>query len=163
MIKLIATGVWVCLVTMGASYAAILWKSQTQSEEEVEKFFGGLNSVKTSLISVPVIESGAVQGYVLAQFTFTMQADLLRRMSVKPDVYLLDAAFRTIYGGSASDLRGAKKQDLEALTTAIKSSVNARFGEAFVNDVLIEKYNFLPKGEVRDGANLIKMDPKFAQ
>ncbi len=163
MIKLIATGVWVCLVTMGSSYAAILWKSQTQPKEEVEKFFGGLSSVKTSLISVPVIESGAVQGYILAQFTFTMQADLLRRMSVKPDVYLLDAAFRAIYSGNASDLRGAKKQDLEALTSAIKSTVNERFGEVFVNDVLIEKYTFLPKDETRGGANLMKIDPKFAQ
>jgi len=163
MIKLIAIGVWACLVTMGSSYAAILWKSQTQPKEEVEKFFGGLSSVKTSLISVPVIESGAVQGYILAQFTFTMQSDLLRRMSVKPDVYLLDAAFRAIYGGNASDLRGAKKQDLEALTSAVKSTVNERFGEVFVNDVLIEKYTFLPKDETRDGAKLIDVDPKFAQ
>lgn len=163
MIKLIATGVWACLVTMGASYGAILWKSQTQPEAEVEKFFGGLSSVKTSLISVPVIESGAVYGYVLAQFTFTIQADLLRRMSVNPQVYLLDAAFRAIYGGKAADLRGAKKQDLDALTSAIKSSVNERFGEVFVNDVLIEKYTFLPKDEVRGGANLIKMDPKSAK
>jgi hypothetical protein len=159
MIKLIATGIWVCLVTMGSSYAAILWKTQTPADEEVDKFFGGLDSVKTSLISVPVIENGSVQGYVLAQFSFTMKADLLRRMSVKPDIYILDAAFRAIYGSNVTDLRGAKKQDLKGLTAAIKSKVNERFGDVFVEDVLIEKYNFLPKDEVRGGAKLMKLEP----
>jgi hypothetical protein len=148
---------------MGASYAAFLWKTQTPPEAEVDKFFGGLNSVKTSMISVPVIERGSVQGYVLAQFSFTMQADLLRRMSVKPDVYLLDAAFRAIYSSDVSSLRGAKKQDLQGLTTAIKSRVNERFGDAFVDDVLIETYSFLPKEEARNGANLLKMQPKPAR
>ena len=162
MIKLIATGVWVCLVTMGSIYAAVLWKTQTPPEEEVDKFFGALDSVQTSLISVPVIERGSVQGYVLAQFTFTMKADLLRRMSVKPHVYLLDAAFRAIYSSNVSDLRGAKKQDLQGLTTAIKSKVNERFGEVFIDDVLIERYNFLTKDEVRNGAKMMKMQPEFA-
>jgi hypothetical protein len=163
MIKLIATGVWICLVTMASSYAATLWQTETAPSEDVDKFFGGLQSVKTNLISVPVIASGAVQGYVIAQFIFTMKADLFRRMSVKPDVFLLDAAFRAIYNSDASMLRGAKKQDLQALTTAIKSHVNERFGEAFVEEVLIEQYNYVPKDEVRNGANLIKMPPGLAQ
>jgi hypothetical protein len=162
MIRLIATGVWICLVTIASSYAATLWQTETTPEADVDKFFGGLQSVKTAMISVPVIASGAVQGYVMAQFTFTMKADLLRRMSVKPDVFLLDAAFRAIYSGDAAAIRGAQKQDLQALTTAIKSQVNGRFGDAFVDDVLIEKYNFLPKDEVRGGAKLTKMKPEFA-
>lgn len=163
MIKLVATGVWICLVTVAASYAAIFWHSPTTPEAEADKFFGGLQSVKTNPISVPVISQGAVQGYVLAQFTFTMKANLLRTMSVKPDVYLLDAAFRAIYGGDAAQLRGAKKQDLEALTNSIKTQVNERFGQPFVDEVLIEKYTFLSKDEVRGGANLVKMDGNFAR
>lgn len=161
MIKLIVTGIWICLVTMVSSYAATLWQTETTPEAEVDKFFGGLESVRTNLISVPVIASGAIQGYVMAQFTFTMKSDLLRRMSVKPDVFLLDAAFRAIYSTDATMLRGAKKQDLEVLTNSIKSNVNERFGNEFVNDVLIERYNFLPKDEVRDGASPTKTQRKF--
>ena len=162
MIKLIATGVWVCLVTMAASYAATMWKTDTAPETEVDKFFGGLESLKTSMISVPVITDGVVQGYAIAQFTFTMKAKVLNRMSVEPDVFLLDSAFRAIYGAEAVALRGAQKQDLEALTKAIKSHVNKRFGETFVDDVLIEKYSFLPKDEVRDGAKLIRLRPEYS-
>lgn len=161
MIRLIATGVWICLVTALSSYAAALWHSQTPPGAEVDKLFGGLESVKTSSINVPIVSAGAVQGYVLTQFTFTMKSDVLKRMSVKPDVYLLDAAFRTIYGSDAASMRGARKQDLQALTAAIKSRVNERFGNDFVEDVLIEKFNFIPKDEVRNGANLVKMRPEL--
>lgn len=161
MIRLIATGVWICLVTLVSSYAATLWHTETPPDAEVDRLFGGLESVKTNLISVPVISNGDIQGYVLAQFSFTMKSDLVRQMSVKPDVFLLDAAFRTIYRTDAALLRGAEKQDLQDLTNAIKSDVNERFGKVFISDVLIEKYNYLPKSEARDGARLTKTLPDF--
>jgi len=159
MIRLVATGLWICFVTVLSSYAATLWQTQTAPESEVDKLFGGLKSMQTSIISVPVVVAGAVQGYVLAQFTFTMNANTLGRMSVKPDVFLLDAAFRAIYSGDAAALRGSRKQDLQALTAAIKSRVNERFGSALVEDVLIEQYNYMPKDEVRNGANPMKPKP----
>lgn len=159
MIKLAITGIWICLVTIASMYAAAsIWQTPANPEAEGDRYFGGLEALKTNLISVPVIADGSVKGYVLAQFTFTMKSNVLNRMTVKPDVYLLDSAFRSIYGGNARQLTGAKKQDLEALTAQIKDHVNARFGQAFVDEVLIEKYTFLPKDEVRGGANLVKMD-----
>ena len=161
MIRIIVTGLWICLVTALSSYAATLWKTDTAPEAEVDKLFGGLESVKTSMISVPVVSSGAVDGYVLAQFVFTMKSDVLKKMSVKPDVFLLDAAFRTIYSSDAASLRGAKKQDLQALTSAVKTRVNERFGQQFVEDVLIERFAFVPKSETRSGAELMKQAPDF--
>jgi flagellar basal body-associated protein FliL len=162
MIRLIATGIWICLVTVISSYAATLWKTQTTPEAGVEKLFGGLDSVKTAMISVPILSGGAVDGYVLAQFTFTMKSDVLKKMSVKPDVFLLDAAFRTIYGSEAAAMRGSKKQDLQALTSAVKGKVNERFGQQFVEDVLIESFNFVPKSETRNGAELMKTAPDLS-
>lgn len=162
MIRLIVTGIWICLVTALSTYAATLWHSEGAPEADAGKRFTGLESLQSDVISVPVVASGAVQGYVLAQFTFTMKSEALKKMSVKPDVFIVDAAFRSIYSGEAAALRGAKKQDLQALTTAIKTRVNDRFGEPLVEDVLIEKLTFVPKDEVRDGANLMKARPDFA-
>lgn len=162
MIRLIVLGVWVCLITMASSFAATMWKAKATAEAPVEKLFGGLQSVKTSLVSVPIVSEGGIQGYVISQFTFTIKADLLRRMSVKPDVYLLDSAFRTIYGADPAAVRGAKKQDLQALTAAIKASVNERLGSDFVEDVLIERYSYVPKDEVRNGAKLTRLQPDAA-
>ena len=45
------------------------------AEAEPEKLYGGLETVRTRMISVPVIRSGAIQGYVLAQFSFTADAE----------------------------------------------------------------------------------------
>jgi flagellar basal body-associated protein FliL len=161
MIRLIATALWICIVTALSGYAASMWETQSTPEAEVDKLFGGLQSMQTSMISVPIVSDGAVQGYVVAQFTFTMNSDVVRRMSVKPDVFLLDAAFRAIYGGDPSVLRGSRKQDLQELTASIKERANARFGKPLIEDVLFETYNFVPKSEARTGANLVKMRPDF--
>jgi hypothetical protein len=163
MIKLIAMGLWICLVTAASTYAAVLWQTKTSPEAEVDKLFGGLQSIQTDQLSVPVIADGAVQGYILAQFTFTMKADVLRRMSVKPQDFLTDAAFRAIYGGDTAALRGARKQDLQALTASIKTKANERLGNGLVEDVLIGKFNFVPKNEVRNGAYLVKARPEPAR
>jgi hypothetical protein len=92
-----------------------------------------------------------------------MKSDVLRRMSVKPEDFLMDAAFRAIYAADASALRGARKQDLQELTAVIKTKANERFGNELVEDVLIVKFNFVPKSEVRNGANLVKTRPEFAR
>ena len=57
------------------------------------------------MISVPVIRSGAIQGYVMAQFSFTANAKTLKRLSVKADVVVLDEAFKAIYSEEALDFR----------------------------------------------------------
>jgi hypothetical protein len=40
--------------------------------------------------------------------------------------------------------------------------VNERFGQQFVEDVLIESFNFVPKSETRNGAELMKTKPELA-
>jgi len=155
MIKLLAVGLWVCAVTLASGYAAVTWQAGRLPQPEAEKFFGGLDYVKTKMISVPVIADGAVQGYVVAQFVFTIDATLLKKLSVKPDVFLVDEAIRTIYSGQGFDFRQMKKHDLPTLSKAIADSVNARFGAHFVEDVLVQDLNYLPKDQIRAGrANL---------
>jgi hypothetical protein len=155
MIKLLAVGLWVCAVTLASGYAAVTWQAGRSPEPEAEKFFGGLDYVKTKMISVPVIADGAVQGYVIAQFVFTIDASLLKKLSIKPDVFLVDEAIRTIYAGEGFDFRQMKKHDLPVLSKAIADSVNARFGARFVEEVLIQDLNYLPKDQIRAGrANL---------
>lgn len=151
MIKILLAGIWVCVVSLAASYYAISWKMGEAPETEHEQFFGGLDSVKTKMISVPVVVNGVVEGYVMAQFVFTVEAKLMRRLSVKPDVFLVDEAFRTIYAGDGGNFRRPKKQDLDHLASTMKESVNKRFGAKFVEDVLVEEVSFVSKEDVREG------------
>ena len=151
MIKLILSGLWVCLVTLLSTYAVVAWQTARAPEAEPQKLFGGLESVKTRMISVPVVADGAIHGYVMAQFVFTVDANVMKRLSVKPDVFLLDEAFRTIYAGESVDFRQFKKQDLPGLSKQIGDNVNKRLGTRLVDDVLVQELNYIAKDHVRGG------------
>lgn len=150
MIKVVFVGLWVCLVTLGATYAVVSWHT-TRAPEPEHKAFGGLESVRTRMISVPVVADGTVQGYVMAQFVFTADANAMRRLSVKPDVFLLDEAFKTIYGSDRIDFRKSRKQDLPGLAKDIADNVNKRLGVALIEEVLVQELNYVSKEDVRDG------------
>src|SRR6185295_7617270 len=147
MIKTILAGLWACLVTLAASYAAVSWHGggQTAPEAEPDRLYGGLETVRTRMISVPVIRSGAIQGYVMAQFSFTADAAILKRLSVKADVVLLDEAFRAIYSEDELDLRNMKKQDLAVLAKRIVEGSNKRFGTHIVEDVFVQELGYVTK------------------
>ena len=151
MIRLLAVGFWVCAVTLASAFTAVLWQSGQLVQGGQAGLFSGLATVKTRLISVPVIADGAVQGYVVAQFVFAVDSNLLKQLSIKPDLILVDEAIRTIYAGNGFDFRQLAKQDLAALTKALAANANARFGVALVHDVLIEELNYLTKDQARVG------------
>ena len=153
MIRLILSGLWVCLVTLASTYAAVSWLAPRAPEGEthIQKLNGGLESVKTRMISVPVISEGAVHGYVLAQFVFTVDGKAMKHLVVKPDVFLLDEAFKAIYGGESVDFRHFTKRDLQALSKQIGDNVNKRLGARLVEDVLVQELNYVAKDHVRGG------------
>lgn len=153
MIKLIFVGLWACAITLGSSWAVIAWKSGKAAEaaREPEKHLGGLEQVRTKMISVPIIANGAIQGYVIAQFAFTIDAKLLKQLTIKPDAILMDEAFKTIYAGETIDFQNLKKQDLPGLVKAVSDNANRRLGASMVQDVLIQELNYVPKAEARMG------------
>jgi hypothetical protein len=73
-------------------------------------------------------------------------------MTVKPDIYLVDEAFKVIYSGSAIDFRNPSKPDFAALGQTIKDNVNARFGGNFVQEVLVQELSYLPQERLRGGS-----------
>jgi len=149
MLKFVGVAIWSCAVTLAAGYASVTWQLGQVPSKNEEKLFGGLDYVKTDTISVPVISEGEIKGYVIAQFVFTIEAKLLKRMSVKPNAFLLDEAFKTIYAGDIINFRKIEKQDLPRLAKLIAGNVNKRFGAKFVEDVLIEQLNYVPIAEIR--------------
>lgn len=152
MIKMILTGVWVCLVTLGAAYGAFTWQLNAKPVDPAQKSFNAnKEAVKTRMISVPIIMENALQGYVMAQLTFTIDSKLNKEMPIKAQEYLLDEAFKVIYSEGAIDFRKAKKQDLVGMSKKIADNANKRFGVQLVDDVLIQELNYLPKDQTRGG------------
>lgn len=152
MIKIIFAGLWACLVTLAASYAAVSWQAgHAAPHAEPERLYGGLETVRTRMISVPIIRTGAIQGYVMAQFSFTADAATLKRLSLKADVVVLDEAFKAIYSEDTLDFRDMKKQDLGGLAKRIVEGSNQRFGTKIVDDAFIQEFSYVPKDGIRSG------------
>lgn len=149
MIRLVAVGLWVCAVTLASGYAAISWQSGRMMETGAVNLFGGLSTVKTRLISIPIIADGALHGYVVAQFAFAVNSSLVKQLSVKADLILVDEVIRTIYATNDFDFRKMEKQDLPALAKVLAENVNSRIGANLVEDVMIAELNYVPKDQIR--------------
>ncbi len=149
MIKIIMIGIWISISTLASFYSVMIWKTNESASLQPDKYFGGLEYVKTSTISVPIISEGKVAGYVLARFVFLADKKILKRLSVPADVILVDEAFRIIYASTLKDFQRIEKYDLAAMTRRMQENANRRFEVNIIRDVLIDSLNYVPKNEVR--------------
>ncbi|MGO4707454.1 hypothetical protein AB4072_16955 [Microvirga sp. 2MCAF38] len=148
MTRILVTGFWICAITLMSSYAAVYWGVGIKKTES-EQYLEGLEYKKIRPINVPMIADGAVQGYVIANFVFTADARTLRTLSVPPDAFVIDEAFRQIYSDDKLDFRKLTKYDVSNLLTTIKARVNERLGADIVRDILVESFNFVNKSDIR--------------
>lgn len=149
MIKLILSALWICAITLVSSYVAASWKTNGSVTPGGEAALTGLNYEKTGAINIPMIVEGTVEGYVVAQFVYTADAALLNRLTVPPNPFMLDQAFRSIFADERIDLNHLERFDLASLTDDIRTEVNARFGTEIIKDVLVEQFTYITKDEVR--------------
>jgi hypothetical protein len=148
MLKILFTGIWILATTLASSYVAASWKTGKPPAAEAQPLIG-LNYTKTPVINVPMIAEGAIAGYVIAQFVYTADSPQLNGLSVPPDPFIVDEAFRTIYEDVHLDFENLERYDIAALTTRIRTNVNGRFGRELVEDVLVEQFNYISSDEVR--------------
>jgi hypothetical protein len=150
MIKMVVAGLWVCVVTLCSAYAAVTWQTAAHAPEaDGHKTHASTDTIRSRMISVPVISDGALQGYVVAQFIYSVDAKVMKGMAVKPDLFLLDETFKTLYSEETIDFRQIKKQDLPKLSKRIAENANKRLGSHLVEDVLIQELNYLSKEGMR--------------
>jgi len=147
MIRLVLAGLWVCILTAGTSYAVAYWKENGSALSAKDGYLEGLQHLKTRVLSVPMVENGAVQGYIVARFAYTVEAKTMHQLAVPPEPYVVDEAFRRIYADERLDFRKLARYDLSILTGAIKQRVNERMQAEIVQDVLIEDFNYVSREE----------------
>lgn len=149
MIRLALTGIWVCAITTATSYGFAYWKAGGFNFAPKQEYLEGIEYEKTKVLNIPMIAGGSVQGYVVAQFVFTVDAKTLRQLSVPPETFVVDEAYRKIYGDEALDFRNLSRYDLAELTATIKDRVNQRIKADVVQEVLIEEFNYVSKDDLR--------------
>jgi hypothetical protein len=149
MIRLLVTGVWACIVTVGASLAISYWTASRAALPPKQEYLEGLAYEKTRIINVPIIAEGSVQGYIVAQFVFTADAKVLRQLPVPPEAYVVDEAFRKIYGDDKTDFKNLARYDLARLAQTVRESVNKRLQTEILQEVLVQDFNYVSKDQIR--------------
>jgi hypothetical protein len=146
-IKLLALGVWVSVCALASALGVMTWQ-QGKLEKHTDAAVAEMTPLKTRNISVPMLEAGQVQGYVVAKFEFSVDAAKMKSTTVSPESLVADEAFKLIYSRDVSDISSIRKQDLRTLTDNIEQGVNKRVGVALVQHVLIENWSYLSKEDV---------------
>lgn len=164
MVKFIVAAVWIVAVTVGSIFFA--FSSTGDKPGEVEKpapFFGGLDYVKTDVISVPVVRNGEVAGYFIARFVFTAEPARIAKMSVPMQAIITDEFFTYLYSNPLMDFTRGDRIDIDAFRSGLRDNLNKRLGEDFVHEVMMEQVDYLSKQEIRDNAMKRRIPPKAKQ
>jgi hypothetical protein len=148
MTRIILTGLWICAITVLSSFAVITWMPELP-KPKAEEYLEGLSYQKLRPLNIPIIAEGNVQGYILATIIFTAEAHLIKGAGVTPAPFVMDEAFRQIYGDGSLDFRQLQKYDINKRLDEIKRRVNERLGSEVVKDVMVENFNFVTKKDIR--------------
>ncbi|WP_420392705.1 hypothetical protein [Acuticoccus sp.] len=140
--KLLIVGLWAVVVTLGAGYAAAAFKLQSGADDPKPKL-EGLRYTSLPTMSVPVVEDGALAGYVVVRMVYTADAAVLRALAAEPDAFITDEIFRTIYGSAEVDFGQLARLDLAALADGAKARVNERMGDDVIQDLLVDGLNYV--------------------
>jgi hypothetical protein len=147
MIRVVLAGLWACILTAGTSYGVAYWKENGTALAHKEEYLDGLQYHKTRALSIPMVESGSVQGYIVARFVYTVEARTMHQLTVPPEPFVVDEVFRRIYADERLDFRKLARYDLTVLTAAVKQRVNERMQADVIQDVLVEDFNYVSKEE----------------
>ena len=151
MIRFIIIGVWVCVVALASTYAAAYWVTGTEHGKADESYLSGLEYRRLPVITVPMVIDGQVKGYVLAKLVFTADASLLRKMSVDPSIFAVNAAFQDIYVNGRIESGKMSKYKLPEMLERIRQATNARLNGDVVREVLVDSLNYVDKTDLRSG------------
>jgi hypothetical protein len=150
--KYMMLAIWVSALSLGAAYATLMMDQKTDEQAKTKNSEELLvEQVQTKRLSIPIIGDGRVKGYVLAQFVFHLDGRIVKELKVRPDSFLVDEAFKIIFANEAINFKTMTKPDSSALVAAIKNSINSRFGENFLREVLVQELTYIPQERFRGG------------
>lgn len=148
MFKLIGVGIWIILVTAGATLASVYLGTMDISDSS-QVMDGGIEELTSEMTSIPIMRDGDISGYIVLQLSFAADKTLLGEKKLDPMPFLKDAAFRVLFTSTDVDFRDIRKVDLDRLTADVAREANARIGAELVRNVLLQQFNFVKKEDIR--------------
>ena len=149
MIKMLVTGVWICAVALASVYVSVQMTNKKETVEAEPAMFGGLETIRGEVTSIPVISSGAVQGYFLTRLSYTVDPLKVAKLSIPVEELITDALYTALVGETVIDFPDMESFDLEAFKAHVRTTLNERVGEELFQDVIVEQIDFLSKEDIR--------------
>jgi len=149
MIRIILVGVWACLTTLAAGYAANHLREAIAHHAVEARPAESRQAKKTREINVPKIRDGAIKGYIVAQFSYVVDGAAASKVPLSPDPFIVDEAFRYLYNDNTLDFDHLEAFDLDKLTKTVANNVNARLGVPVVKEVGIQEFTFLSSAQIK--------------
>ncbi len=150
MIKFAFAAIWIAATALGSVYYSFNYAKEHRTPVNEPSFFGGLDYLKTGIVSVPLFREGRVYGYFLARLVYTIEPEKLSLLTLPAEALLLDQVYSYLYANPDIDFHDKKALDLTRIKDGIRDSINDRVGDKLVHDVLIEQIDFLSKSDIRD-------------
>ena len=133
--KLLLVGLWVTLVALGTAYGMAIYMPAGGASAKATA--PALLYQKTRVLNVPMVAN------------YTGDGPAIKALPIPPDVYLLDEAFRSLYGDPTLDFTNLGRYDLGKLTRHLVSSTNDHLGSPVLKDVLIEQFSYISKDSLK--------------
>ncbi|WP_320200911.1 hypothetical protein RMR16_001145 [Agrobacterium sp. rho-13.3] len=147
MIKLLATGIWILVLTLGGVYAAVTFGNKGAGDQAAE-VVRPPHFVQSETVTLPVVADGKVSGYFLVRATLVVDEDILKEIKVPVPTFLTDELYSLLVGDKVVDVKNAGNFDVPGFKARVKDGLNASFGKPVVKNVLIEQMDFISKEEI---------------
>lgn len=147
MIKLIATGIWILVVTLGGVYAAVTFGNHNAADKSAEVVLPP-HFVQSETVTLPVLTDGKVSGYFLLRASLQVDDDAMKDLKVPVPTFLTDELYTLLVGDRLVNVKDADRFDVNGFKAKIKDGLNARLEKPLVKQVLIEQMDFISKEEI---------------
>ncbi|MFN3546967.1 MAG: hypothetical protein ACK4U0_05700 [Mesorhizobium sp.] len=152
MIKFIVAAVWIIGVTIGTIFVSYSMNGQQPVATGDSPYHGKLEFVKTDMLSVPVVQEGAVKGYFLSKLVYAADVEKLKRLALPIDTLLVDEVYTFLFSNPSIDFSRVEGVDLNAMRNGLKDSINRRVGDDLIYEIMVEQVDYLTKEQIRDNA-----------
>ncbi|MDL2404834.1 hypothetical protein PY650_04010 [Rhizobium calliandrae] len=150
MIKLVITGLWVCVVTLASVYFSVqMATAPVINPDDAKK--AQQEFVKGESINVPVIANGQVNGYFITRISFMMEKGKAAALQTPLTELTTDQLFSLLVGNKAIDISHTASFDVASFRNDIKKKMNERLGGDYIADVMVEQLDYLSKDEINNG------------
>jgi hypothetical protein len=148
MTKTLFVAIWACLIAMAANFGTISLL-QTRASRAAQPPAAASDVRKTKEINIPIIRDGAVKGYVVTQLSYVVDLAVEKKLATPPDAFVVDEAFRYIYGDEKIDFARLDKLELGKMTQDLIQKINSRLKAGVVTDMGILECNFFLASEAK--------------